>query len=196
MIYHSILVLLDQGPSVPRAAGRDGARQGARLATCRGSRRWASSACRCRRKRLRHFPISPRGGRHAARPGRANRRTLSPRMPRGHPAACRKAVLAPDRDAPGGADHALALAWCRVTAAKAKAKAKVAEATVDDSVDPERRRHCDHQRPSGEEPVARHPAKLGSFRKHSFNRDRGRSSLTGPLPHHPACGSAPGGSRS
>ena len=28
------------------------------------------------------------------------------------------------------------------------------------------------------------------------DRDRGRSSLTGPLPHHPACGSAPGGSRS
>ena len=28
------------------------------------------------------------------------------------------------------------------------------------------------------------------------HRDRGRSSLTGPLPHHPACGSAPGGSRS
>jgi hypothetical protein len=26
------------------------------------------------------------------------------------------------------------------------------------------------------------------------NRDRGRSSLIGPLPHHPACGSAPGGS--
>ena len=28
------------------------------------------------------------------------------------------------------------------------------------------------------------------------NRDRGRPLLTGPLPHHPACGSAPGGSRS
>jgi polar amino acid transport system substrate-binding protein len=29
-----------------------------------------------------------------------------------------------------------------------------------------------------------------------INRHRGRSSLIGPLPHHPACGSAPGGSRS
>ncbi len=28
------------------------------------------------------------------------------------------------------------------------------------------------------------------------SRDRSRSSLIGPLPHHPACGSAPGGSRS
>jgi hypothetical protein len=28
------------------------------------------------------------------------------------------------------------------------------------------------------------------------DRDRGRSSLIGPLPHHPACGSAPGGSSS
>src|SRR5215207_8471675 len=28
------------------------------------------------------------------------------------------------------------------------------------------------------------------------NRDRGRSLKTGPLPHHPACGSAPGGSSS
>ena len=32
--------------------------------------------------------------------------------------------------------------------------------------------------------------------RHDGHRDRGRSSLTGPLPHHPACGSAPGGSRS
>jgi hypothetical protein len=28
------------------------------------------------------------------------------------------------------------------------------------------------------------------------NRHRGQPSLTAPLPHHPACGSAPGGSRS
>jgi hypothetical protein len=28
------------------------------------------------------------------------------------------------------------------------------------------------------------------------NRDRGRPLQAGPLPHHPACGSAPGGSRS
>ena len=27
-------------------------------------------------------------------------------------------------------------------------------------------------------------------------RDRGRPFQTGPLPHHPACGSAPGGSKS
>jgi para-aminobenzoate synthetase component 1 len=31
---------------------------------------------------------------------------------------------------------------------------------------------------------------------HLVNRDRGRSTLTAPLPHHPASGSAPGGSRS
>src|SRR6202049_2076008 len=30
----------------------------------------------------------------------------------------------------------------------------------------------------------------------AINRDRGRSRLTAPLPRHPACGSAPGGSRS
>jgi chromate transporter len=29
-----------------------------------------------------------------------------------------------------------------------------------------------------------------------INRHRGQPSLTAPLPHHPACGSAPGGSRS
>ena len=51
-------------------------------------------------------------------------------------AAYRKAVLAPDRDAPGGADHGLALASCRVTAVTAAATAKVAEATVDKSVGP------------------------------------------------------------
>ena len=36
------------------------------------------------------------------------------------------------------------------------------------------------------------------FRSYPWNshRDRGRSILTAPLPHHPACGSAPGGSRS
>ena len=58
--------------------------------------------------------------------------------------ADRRAVLAPDRDAPGGADRALALASSRVTAAKAK----VAEATVmaDDSVGPER---CLHGDPGG-----------------------------------------------
>lgn len=52
--------------------------------------------------------------------------------------ALAKAVLAPDRDTPGGADRALALASCRVTAAKA------AEATamVGDAVDPGRRLHC------------------------------------------------------
>lgn len=62
----------------------------------------------------------------------------------------------------------MALASGRVTAAKAKG----AEATamVDDAVDPGHRLHCDHERPSGAEPVARHPAKLGIFRKHSFSR--------------------------
>ena len=33
----------------------------------------------------------------------------------------------------------------------------------------------------------------GAFVTQGPYRDRGRSSLTGPLPHHPACGSAPGG---
>ena len=66
----------------------------------------------------------------------------------------------------------MALASCRVTAAKAKAKAKAAEATatVDDSVDPGRRLHCDHERPSGAQPGAPHPAKLEIFRGHSFSR--------------------------
>jgi acetolactate synthase-1/2/3 large subunit len=37
-------------------------------------------------------------------------------------------------------------------------------------------------------------ATLSSMRQKALqNRDRGRSSLIGPLPHHPACGSAPGG---
>ncbi len=98
------------------------------------------------------------------------------------PAACRKAVLAPDRDAPGGVDHALglanavlardrdapagtdqalvpakavlaadredvgvadhglALASCRVRAAKMKVNLKM-KATVDDWVDPGHRLH-------------------------------------------------------
>ena len=38
-----------------------------------------------------------------------------------HAPALAKAVLAPDRDALGGADHAWALACCRVTVAKAAA---------------------------------------------------------------------------
>jgi len=38
--------------------------------------------------------------------------------------------------------------------------------------------------------VFTHPATL---RAALLDRDRGRSSLIGPLPHHPACGSAPGG---
>ena len=41
---------------------------------------------------------------------------------------------------------------------------------VDDAVDPGCRLHCDHERPSGAEPVVRHPAKMGIFRKHSFSR--------------------------
>ena len=85
-----------------------------------------------------------------------------------HAPALAKAVLAWDQDAPAGADHALALASCRATAAKAKA-AK-ATATVDDSMDPGHRRHCDHERPSGAHPGAPHPAKLAIARKHSFNR--------------------------
>ena len=81
-----------------------------------------------------------------------------------------KAVLAPDRDALGGADHASALKSCRVTAAKAEAAVAVATAMVDDSVDPGRRLHCDHERPSGAEPGARHPAKPAtSTREPSVN---------------------------
>ena len=80
------------------------------------------------------------------------------------------AVLAPDRDAPGAEDHAR----CRLTAAKARAKAKAkvaeAEATVDDSVDFGRRRRCKHERPLGEKPTARHPAKPGGFQAHSFKK--------------------------
>ena len=37
-------------------------------------------------------------------------------------------------------------------------------------------------------------AKYGA--KSALYRHRGQPSLTAPLPHHPACGSAPGGSRS
>ena len=65
-------------------------------------------------------------------------------------AACRKAVLAPDRDAPGGADHGLALASFRVTAVTAAATAKVAEATVDNSVGPAHHFHFDHGGASGD----------------------------------------------
>jgi hypothetical protein len=35
-----------------------------------------------------------------------------------------------------------------------------------------------------------------SLSRSRSNRHRGQPSLTAPLPHHPACGSAPGGSRS
>ena len=41
---------------------------------------------------------------------------------------------------------------------------------VGDAVDPGRRLHCDHERPSGAEPVARHPVKLGIFLMHSSKR--------------------------
>ena len=64
-------------------------------------------------------------------------------------AACRKAVRAPDRDAPGGADHGLALASCRVTAVTAAATA--AEATVDNSVGPAHHLHFDYERALGDD---------------------------------------------
>ena len=41
---------------------------------------------------------------------------------------------------------------------------------MDDSVDPGRRLHCDHEKPSGAQPSAPHPAKLEIFRGHSFSR--------------------------
>ena len=83
------------------------------------------------------------------------------------PAAYRRAALARDRNALGEADHALALASGRVTAAKAK----VAEATamVDDTAGPGQRLRCEHERPTGAEPVARHPARPLIFLKHSFS---------------------------
>jgi len=66
-------------------------------------------------------------------------------------AACRKAVRAPDRDAPGGADHGLALASCRVTAVTAAAAATVAEATVDNWVGPAHHLHFDYGRALGDD---------------------------------------------
>ena len=49
------------------------------------------------------------------------------------------------------------------------AKAKEAEATAmaEDSVDSVHRLHCDHEKPSGAEPVARHPAIPEIFSKNS-----------------------------
>ena len=64
--------------------------------------------------------------------------------------ACRKAVRAPDRDAPGGADHGLALASCRVTAVTA-VTAAAAEATVDNSVGPAHHLHFDYGRALGDD---------------------------------------------
>jgi methyl-accepting chemotaxis protein len=44
--------------------------------------------------------------------------------------------------------------------------------------------------------LAQRSAEAAREIKTLINRDRGRPLRTGPLPHHPACGSAPGGSRS
>ena len=65
----------------------------------------------------------------------------------------------------------MALARCRLTAAKARAKAKAkakvaeaeAEATVADWVDFGCCRRRKHDRPSGQKPTAHHPAKPGRF---------------------------------
>ena len=70
-----------------------------------------------------------------------------------HALALAQRVLVSDQDAPAAADHALVLASCQAAAVKAAA-------TVDGSVDPGRRRHCDHERPSRAQLGAPLPARL------------------------------------
>ena len=66
-----------------------------------------------------------------------------------------------------------------------------ATATVDDSVDPGRRLHFDHERPSGAELGARRPAKLESFQEHPFSQCYAAPALGAVIACRFSCRNAP-----